>query len=184
MTMRLLLLATVLAFTTAAFAQTSGSGVAARSLVQRLESRHMDTMAVADPRTPGRFIAVLYVSPSQLLVVGARHPNADALTVAIREKRYRDVYLDLQGAPAVGDRLFVHDIGADGLTQTGQSVIDNAYENGTRAVLAKSGKGTEKLAAVDAEYVRMLEALISALDSVAAPSLQQPASVQTGLSTR
>lgn len=140
----------------------------------------MDAMAVTDPRAPDRFIAVLYVAPSQLLVVAARHPNPEALTRAIRDQRYRDVYLDLQSAPAVQDKLFVHDIGADGVTQAGTSVVDNAYENGVRTVLAKAGKPTAKLQAIDAEYARMLQALTASLDAAPAPSAA-PAAVQTGL---
>jgi hypothetical protein len=185
MTMRFLLSLTALAvFTTAALAQTSQSTSAARNLVQRLEARHIDTIAVADPQTPGRFIAALYVAPSQLLVVGARHPNTDALAAAIREKRYRDVYLDLQGTPTVDDKLFVHDIGADGLAQSGQSVIDNAYQGGVRTELAKAGKASGRLAVIDAEYARMLGVLAGALDSAPEPSLPPPAGVQTGLATR
>jgi len=166
-------LTAIVALTTVAAAQTSQSTGAARSLVQRLEARHLEAVAVADPRAPGRFIAAMYVPPSQLLVVGARHPNADVVAAAIREGRYRDVYIDLQTTPTVEDKLFVHDIGADGLTQAAHTVVDNAYQNGARAELARGGQATDRFTTIDAEYARMLGVLAGALDASPpqAPSL-------------
>jgi len=143
--------------------QTSRSSDAARALVQALTNKHLDAVATLDPTSPGRFIAAMYFAPSQLLVVRARHPSVDALTAAIHGHRYRDVYLDLQTAPTTSDKLFVHDIWADGLIRTGGTIVDNVYQDGVRAALAKKGT-TGRFDAIDGEYERMLRALKAALD--------------------
>ena len=144
-------------------AQTPRSPAAATELVEALTSRNLDAVAAVDPRDPRRFVAAMYVRPSQLLVVGARHPSADALSAAIGEGRYRDVYLDLQTTPAADHKVFIHDMGADGLVRAGESIPDNAYRDGVRTELAKGGRMTKEFGPLDEEYSRMLRVLVEIL---------------------
>src|SRR5690242_12982801 len=91
--------AAVVVLATVAAAESSQSSSAAKELARQLSAKQMDAIATVDPQAPDRFLAAMFVAPSQLLVVGARHANPAALTAAIRDHRYRDVYLDLQTAP-------------------------------------------------------------------------------------
>ena len=142
------------------------SSALARELVTHLETRHLEAFATPDPRAPDRFIAVLYAD-SQLLVVGARHPAPQTLAFEIQHQQFRDVYLDLQGSPDVSGKVFVHDIGADGLKRNGQTIPDNVYEDGKQTMLVKKGTvDTDRLARSEEEYERMLSALLAALASL------------------
>ena len=143
------------------------SSALARELVMHLETRHLEAFATQDPRAPDRFIAVLYIADSQLLVVGARHPAAQTLAYEIQHQDFRDVYLDLQGSPDVSGKVFVHDIGADGLKRNGQTIPDNVYEDGKQTLLVKKGTvDNDRLARSEEEYGRMLNALLAALASL------------------
>jgi hypothetical protein len=62
-----------------------------------------------------RFIAALYFTGFQLLVVTARHPSVDGVTHRIQMGQYREVYLNLQGTPTREGKLFIQDSGADGI---------------------------------------------------------------------
>jgi hypothetical protein len=138
----------------------------ARELVRQLNERHSDAMAASDPVVPGRFIAALYIAPSQLLVVGAKHASTEAVAYKLREHQYRDVYLDLQASPAAEGKWFVHDLGADGLSRAANSSIDNVYEGGKRLALVDGGNVKRELfTRSDAEYSRMLRVLLDALSA-------------------
>jgi hypothetical protein len=177
-----LTLTLVVAITTVLAAQDSQSSARAKALVQRLTDKQMDAAATIDPDHPDRVIAALYVAPSQLLVVSAKRSDVATLSENIHAGKYRDVYMDLQMAPVTQDKLFIHDLGADGLNRTGKSVVDNVYENGVRAELVKGGPTPNRFATIDTEYTRMLGALLSALDSPPTqPTTSSPATLQSGL---
>jgi hypothetical protein len=153
-----------------ATAQDSQSADKVKALVERLTARHLDSAAAVDPAHPNRILAALYLPPSQLMVVGATRTDSNVLAANIHDAKYRDVYMDLQSAPAVKDKVFIHDIGADGLLRDGKDVADNVYEDGTRLELAKGKKAADRFGELDAEYARMLDVLIAALDHAAAPA--------------
>jgi len=163
-----LALVIVVGLTTFVVAEESQSNARAKALIERLTEKHLDAAATMDPDNAGRVIAAIYVPPSQLLVVRAKREDAQLLSQTIRDGKYRDVYTDLQMAPVTDGKLFIHDIGADGLNWTGKSVLDNVYEGGVRAELTKSH--SDRFARLDAEYARMLGALLSALDEHPAPA--------------
>ena len=138
----------------------------ARELVRQLNERHFDAIAASDPVAPGRFIAALYIAPSQLLVVGATHASSEAVADKIREHQYRDVYLDLQASRAAEGKWFVHDLGADGLSRAAKSTLDNVYEGGARLALVDGGSVKhERFNRSDTEYARMLRVLLEALSA-------------------
>src|SRR6187397_1805203 len=106
--MKVHLIAVLVAAATAAVIaeDRSSSSALARELVTQLDAHHREALAIVDPRAPERFIAVLYVPDSQLLVVGARHPAVQALVAKIQQQQFRDVYLDLQSSPDVSGKVF------------------------------------------------------------------------------
>jgi hypothetical protein len=121
--------------TAGASAQDSKSAPLAKELVQTLDAAKLDSMAAADPATPGVFVAVLYIPGTQLLVVSAKYAAPQLLTDKITSKDYRDVYVDLQSASMRGSKVFVTDQGADGLVAkpSGDNAADS-WDEGEKSV--------------------------------------------------
>ena len=99
-------------------AQTARSTDVAATLATLLDARALDAFAAPDPATPGRFVAVMYLKGSQLLIVGAKYAVPSFMHTAIEAGRFRDAYMDLQGASEIQDRWFIQDLGVDGLKPT------------------------------------------------------------------
>jgi hypothetical protein len=93
----------------------SRSAVPAARLIALLEARGLDAFAAENPRTPGRFVAALYLPGSQLLVISAAYSAPAVLRERIAAGDYRDVYVDLSSAGDRTNRMFVEDLGAPGL---------------------------------------------------------------------
>jgi hypothetical protein len=159
----------------AADGQALTSAEAATKLVSELQRMGLDAIAATDQGKPGTFVAALYIPNSQLLVVSARHPSAEAVAYRIAHHQYRDVYLDLQGSPDRQDKFFVQDSGANGIVNTpaGGGDVDVLYEDGARQTVfnrdikAQNLSRSEydaKLAAADVRYARLLKLLTAALD--------------------
>lgn len=150
-----------------AFAQTSKSAPLAQELAKLLEAAKLDSIA-AQGSEPDRFFAALYF-PGQLLVVSAKYLVPALLVEKLQQKSYRDIYMDLQGASIPDTKLFVQDIGADGLKAKGDSVPDS-YERGTtrrafdgewrKQKIASEAEYLKDYAAADGEYAEILTALI------------------------
>jgi hypothetical protein len=155
------------AYAAAPRAQTQSSGQLAKELVSALASGGLDAIATRDPEKPDRAIAALAFPGSQLLVVSA--PYADAsLDALLANRMYRDVYSTLQQPSIADGKVFIQDLGCDGLQPGG---VDIMYENGkTQTILDGNWKkqGLSQSAyeqrAKDAEarYSRMLAALVGA----------------------
>jgi hypothetical protein len=154
-----------------ASAQDSKSAALAKELVQTLDGAKMDSMAAADPATPGTFVAVLYIPGTQLLVVSAKYAAPQLLTDKITSKDYRDVYVDLQSASVRGSKVFITDQGADGLfaKPSGDNAADSCDE-GDKSVTFDGDWKKAKMAEAeytktfndaDAKYATMLSTLLA-----------------------
>jgi hypothetical protein len=109
-------LAAVFALSSAtSFAQESKSAPLARQLASALDSAKLDSVAAADPVNAGTFVAALYIANSQLLVVSAKFPAPQIMIDRIAKKEYRDAYIDLNSASVLDSKVFIEDLGADGL---------------------------------------------------------------------
>jgi hypothetical protein len=169
-------------------AQTLRSAEAAATLTKLLAERRLEAVAARDPNDPTRFISALYMPGSQLLVVSARYPVPPALEQRIAEGKFRDAYLDIQGAGTRDGRFFVMDLQADGLRSDPDpnQPFDIIYKNGIdqvtydgdwKAQKLTQAKYVERFAADDREYARMLVALSEALSKAGASAVavkQQP----------
>jgi hypothetical protein len=158
-------------------AQALASPDAARNLVHAFEKAGSTAIAVADPDAPGRFVAALYIPGSQLLVVSAGHPSAEAVAYRIEAGQHREVYLDLQATPAPDGKFFVQDAGADGIlnARRGSGQVDVLYEDGRDQTLFNGDADAQdltraeyeaKLAAADARYARVLKLLTATVLSI------------------
>ena len=145
----------------------------ARDVVYMLHSASLDAFAAEDPERPGHFIAVL-LAGNQLLVIETVHPEVAVINSRIRSGLYRDVYLDLQGAPET-QKFFVEDAHADGLltVAAGTGAVDVVYGVDGRALLFNADARGQQLSddeynarftAADARYAHMLSVLRQGLE--------------------
>jgi hypothetical protein len=141
----------------------------ASELTGLLAAAGLDAVAAADPDNPDRFVAALAVPKVQLLVVDARAPAPETTARRIAARQYRDVYTELQQREATEGRIFVYDMGANGLQREGGDVL---YESGTVQTVFNGEPASQKLsdstyrqrvADTDQRYSRMLNVLIDAL---------------------
>ena len=98
-----------------ALAQESKSATLAKQLTAALDAGKLDCIAAKDPSLPDVFMAALYFSGAQLLVISGKYSVPQLLTDRLGKKEYRDVYMDLNGASAADTKVFIQDPGADGL---------------------------------------------------------------------
>lgn len=98
-----------------ASAQDSKSAPLAKQLAAALDAAKLDSIAAADPTNPGTFVAALYFANSQLLVVAAKYAAPQLLQQRLEKKEYRDTYIDLNSASVSDSKVFIEDLGADGL---------------------------------------------------------------------
>ncbi len=159
----------------AARAQTArSSSDVAPALAALLDARELDAFAAPDPATPGRFVAVMYLKGSQLLIVGAKYSVPSFMHDAIEAGRFRDAYMDLQGASEIQDRWFIQDLGVDGLkpTRMKDTAFDVVYKDAVDYVVLDGDWQAQSLSeadyrqrfsTADERYVRMLTVLVNAL---------------------
>ena len=103
------LVAGLLLTTTAAFAQDAKSTALATELIGLLDKMKLDSVA---GQYADQVVGALYIPGTQLLVVsGKASAHFDPL---IKQKAYRDVYVDLNGIPDT-TKVFISDLGANGL---------------------------------------------------------------------
>jgi hypothetical protein len=148
--------------------QPSQSSVKAAALTKLLDAQKLDAVAAVEDEQAGRFVAALYFPGAQLLVVSAVHPQPAAAAQRLAERKYRDMYLDLQGASTRQGRFFVLDLGADGLKPDGGAGLDQTYVDGTNLISYDGDWKSQKLSQAkyherfqrdDGRYAKMLGAL-------------------------
>jgi hypothetical protein len=162
-----LALATLLAVPAGAYAQESKSAALAAQLAQLLETQKLDTIAA---RAADQYVGAIYIPGAELLVVSGKIAAADREEQLLSRKSYRDVYQDLFSAADAKSKVFVTDLGADGLR----------FKNSTPDTVEIAGKTVSfdgdwskaKLSeqeyakayqTTDEQYSRMLQALITVL---------------------
>ena len=155
-------------------AQDSQSASAAAALTALLDARKLDAIATRDPDQPGNFVAALYFSGSQLLVISSPYPQPALLDKRIAAGDYRDVYVDLNSALSHEGQFFVMDLLGDGLRRACErdQPFDSTARNGASQVEFDGNWERQKLteAAYDARfgqddvrYAHLLAALAGAV---------------------
>ena len=155
-----------------AAAQDSKSAALASELTRLLDQMKLDSVA-AKVAAPDQYAGALYFPGSQLLVVGAKYTVPERMDVTLRAKNYRDIYIDLNSASVPASRIFISDLGADGLRakRTGNQPFDTLDMNGKSYAFdgdwdkAKISEGEymKTFQAGEAAYVKILEALVAQL---------------------
>jgi hypothetical protein len=114
--------------------QNPRSAPAAKELAAALDTAKLDSIAAADPADPQSFVAALYLSGSQLLVVSAKYAAPSLLVTKIKSKDYRDVYIDLSSASVAGSKVFIIDQNCDGLISKPGEAAPDSWEADKQSV--------------------------------------------------
>ena len=157
---------------TAAAAQESKSAALAKELTTLLDGAKLTAVAARESSDPEAFVAAMYFSGSQLLVVSAKYTPAVLLNQKLDKKDYQEVYIDLNSASVASTRVFIEDLGADGLKadHADGAAFDSIDRGGKRTVFDDAWRKEQKLseeqyakafAEADAFYARLLQALIN-----------------------
>ena len=150
---------------------TSKSAPLATELTQLLEAAQLTSVAA---KNADSYVGALYVPGVQLLVVSGRFSAGDRMSYLLSEKSYKDAYLDLSSASERGSRVFITDLGANGLRfGRGKDQPFDMVDTGGKSmtfdrVVSGSGKrsGDEYSTAfttMDEQYSQLLQALIAVL---------------------
>ena len=160
-----------MASVSAARAQEPKSAALAKELVAALDAAQLDSIAAKDPSKPDAFVGALYIKGFQLLVVSAQYSAPLILAETVAQKNYRDVYIDLNSASVPGSKVFVEDMGADGLKAThAASTQFDAYEAGGKRTAFDGDWKTKQISeqdymqvfsTADEQYSQMLTMLLA-----------------------
>jgi hypothetical protein len=162
----------LLAISGSAAAQESKSAAVAKELTQLLDRDKLDSVAAKDPAAPDAFVAALYF-PGSLLVVGAKYSVPVLLDEKLGKKDYKEIYIDLNSASVPASKMFVEDLGANGLRakrEDGQpqDSVDaggrqTTFDGDWRRQKMSQDEYMKAFAAADESYARMLTALVEQL---------------------
>ena len=154
-------------------AQESKSAALAKQLSTALDGRKMDSMAAKDPASADTYIGVLYVPGLQLLTISGRYSAPALLDTRLEKREYRDVYIELNGAATAGTKVFIEDLGADGLKarREDNQPPDNfeaagkrlSFDGDWRKQQLSEQDYQKAFAAADAQYAQLLTALLAQL---------------------
>src|SRR5262249_34402193 len=163
----------VLALSAFATAQESKSAVLAKQLAAALDAAKLDSVAAKDPSASDTYVGALYFPGIQLLVVSAKYTVPALLNEKLAKKEYRDVYIDLNSASVPESKIFVEDIGADGLkAERNENQPFDSYEAKGKHVAFDGDWKRQKLSKdeymkafgeADERYSQMLAALLEQL---------------------
>jgi hypothetical protein len=154
---------------TPAAAQDGRTQALARELTTLMDGAKMDSIATRQADTPDVFVAALFF-PGQLLVVSSKYTVPTLLNERIVKRQYRDAYIDLNVAVDPATKVFIEDMGADGIrARRDESGFDIYSKGDTRFPFDsewKKRKVSEEdymatFGEAEAHYIRMLEALIA-----------------------
>ncbi|MCX6539594.1 MAG: hypothetical protein NT151_11785 [Acidobacteria bacterium] len=162
----------MVAMSSAAYAQDVKSVALAKELGQLLDAKKLSAIAARDTTEPDFYVAAMYFTGSQLLVVGAKYLPAVLLDGKLLKREYQDVYIDLNSAAKAGTKVFVEDAGADGLKPDHENnkAPDSLDQGGKQTRFDEDWKKEQKLSDADYQklftdadklYCRLLTALIA-----------------------
>jgi hypothetical protein len=143
----------------------------AAELTRLLDQAKLDSIA-AKHQNAGQYVSALYIAGSQLLVVSAKYSVPSRMDYLLGEKKYQEIYQDLNSASERESKIFVMDLGANGLRfKQEKNELDTADVSGKSVVFdgdwdkAKISEAEYRktFEATDTQYMQMLQALIAAL---------------------
>jgi hypothetical protein len=165
------LLAVSFSATVPAQEQEPKSAAVARQLAAALDAAKLDAIAAQDPGKPDVFIGGLYFAGTEFLVVSAQYSAPAHMNDEISKKDYHDAYLDLSSASVPATKVFIEDLGANGLVaKPGENQPFDTYEAGGKRTMFDGDWKKQQMseddymkafAAADDAYTKMLTALLN-----------------------
>ena len=163
-----LTLAAAMLMTAPSAAQESRTVTLARELTEMLDRAKLDSIATRQAGSDDVFVAALYF-PGQLLVVSSKYAVPALLNERIAQNKYRDAYIDLNVAVDLTSKVFIEDMGADGIRPRRTTSFDIYSKGDTRFAFDGDWKKRKLSEAsymqtfgeADTHYARMLESLIA-----------------------
>jgi hypothetical protein len=156
-----------------AIAQESKSAALAKQLVTALEAGKLDSVSAKDPSASDTYVGALYIPGFQLLAISSRYSAPALLDARLAKGEFRDVYIDLNSAGTPGSKVFVEDLGADGLRarredNQGFDSVEMAgkrtsFDNDWRKQQLSEQDYMKAFTAADERYAQMLTALLAQL---------------------
>ena len=150
--------------------QPSKSASLATELVRLLDQQKLDSIAA--PQSD-RYVGALYMAGTQLLVVSGKFASTDRIKYLLYMKNYKDAYIDLNSASEQQSKVFVSDLGANGLRfRKDKNMPSDTVDIAGKTVSFDGEWGRAKLTeaeytktyqTTDEQYSQMLQALIDAL---------------------
>lgn len=150
---------------------TSTSAGPAAELVKLLNERKLD--AAAGRLGTDEFVGAMYFPGSQIVVLSSKTTVPDRMTYLLLQKSYRDLYVELNGSVDRQSRVFVSDLGANGLKfrrekNEAPDTVDSGGATLTldgewRKAKLSEAEYTKQYQAHDERYRRMIEAMLVAL---------------------
>ena len=156
---------------TVASAQDSKSAPSVTELVKMLDSMKLDSFAIKGA-SPNEYIGALYFQGSQLLVVTAKFDTPWRADSLLEMKNYRDLYIELNSASLPQTKVFISDLGANGLRARKDGNIYDTADIGGKTYNFdgdwKKAKITEDdysktFTATDQQYTQMIQSLVAGL---------------------
>jgi hypothetical protein len=141
----------------AAYAQDAKSAALAKELAQLMDAKKLSAMAARDAAEPEFYVAAMYFSGSQMLVVGAKYAPAQLLDGKLLKREYQDVYIDLSSAGKAGTKIFVEDSGADGFKTDHDTnkAADSIEQGGKTSKFDDDWRKEQKVA--DADFKKLFD---------------------------
>jgi hypothetical protein len=152
-------------------AQESKSAALAAELCKLLDDNKLDSIAAK--QSDDQYVGALYFPGTQLLVVKGKFGSKARMAHLLENKEFREVYMDLSGASEQQTRVFVMDLGANGLRfrREGNQPFDTAdvgpksfrFDGEWSKAKISENDYRKTFTDTDEEYAGMLQALIGAL---------------------
>lgn len=148
----------------------SKSSALAVDLGKLMDDSGLAAIAARDSEVENRYVAALYFSGRQLLVIEADYEAPQLLDVKIVAGNYRDVYVDLNSASPPETRLFVDDYGANGLLRLPSDGIADRFTRANQVLLLNGDWGGQQMSETsyneaysiaDSDFAEMLSLLIA-----------------------
>jgi hypothetical protein len=165
-----LLVTIVLGVPSLMFAQQSKSAALASELARLLDENKLDSIAA---KSADQYVGALYIPGSQLLVVQAKYSVPEHMNLLLTQKAYRDAYIDLNSASDFKTKIFISDLGANGLRFKRENNLSDTVDLPGNKSIAFDGdwdkakiseaEYTKTYQSTDEQYSQMLQALIAAL---------------------
>ncbi|HJO17989.1 MAG TPA: hypothetical protein QGH09_07315 [Vicinamibacterales bacterium] len=148
---------------------TSTSSALAEELGKLMDDAELTAVAAGYSDVENRYVAALYFSGRQLLVIAGDYSAPQLLDVKIVAGNYRDVYVDLNSSSPPETRLFVDDYGANGLARVPVDGIADRFTRANQVLLFNSDWAGQQLSetsyneaysTADSDFAEMLSILI------------------------